>query len=314
MASIFPTVSQQLWRNVITVGIASYLALPLVRFGIRYILRGKPPLRRLYGNTWAIITGSSGGIGLELAKQLAEEGLSVVLIARDLSRLHEVAKEIQNKYGVQTRIVSIDATADKPDYSELKAVLTALPTPISMLWNNVGVHNDVPANVVDMLPGDAKRIITVNCLFQVEMTALVAPLLRRGTAAKSMVVNVSSLTSRMAMPMLTVYAATKAFEEHYSECLSAELAPDGIEVLCLRPGITVSRMSGIATPSFFCPSAEVMARACISKLGRSLGSCAPYWPHALLDGVNAWVPRSVAWAAVRDMHAKRRAEILTKKE
>ena len=166
-----------------------------------------------------------------------------------------------------------------------------------MLINNVGVHNDIPANIQDMLPQDAERIITVNCLFHHQLTALMIPIMKKistqkSQQQKSLIVNISSLTSQMVMPMLSVYAGTKAFHEHWynqfphtnnyfevcittpggtyyphlthnnhfiihrSECVAAELAPFNIEVLCLRPGLTVSRMSGIATPTFICPMAR----------------------------------------------------------
>jgi short-subunit dehydrogenase len=111
-----------------------------------------------------------------------------------------------------------------------------------------------------------------------------------------------------------VYAATKAFETHFSVCLAAELQPFGIDVLCLRPGLTVSRMSGISAPSFFCPSAADMAFCCVRMIGCGVQpSIAPYWPHALLDVVNGFVPRSLTWPIVRGMHQQKREELLKAK-
>ena len=217
---------------------------------------------------------------------------------------------------MKTRVVSIDAAECKGEnsqtlFEDLMDILK--PLSVSILINNVSVHNDIPANIEDMLPGDAERILTVNCLFQIELTALMVPLLKCKHAKSPLIVNISSLTSQMTMPMLSVYAASKAFQEHWSRCLSAEVEPTGILVQCLRPGITVSRMSGISSPSFFCPSASVMARACVNMFGRpGLPSCALYWPHAILDGVNEWVPYKLAWKwkAVRIMHQKKRQEMM----
>jgi 17beta-estradiol 17-dehydrogenase / very-long-chain 3-oxoacyl-CoA reductase len=278
----------------------------------RYFIRRTKHLRRDYGGTFAIITGSSSGIGFEIAKQLASEGVNCVLVGRDMSRLTSAAATLTDLYKVETRVVSIDASSPEPDFTGLIDLCRSLPC-VSILVNNVGVHNEVPANVSDMLQGDSKRIITVNCLFQTEIIRCMVPYLKPKPGRekiKSIIVNVGSLTSQMHMPMLSVYAGTKAFLEHFSACLAAELEPVGIEVVCLRPGITTGSMSGISTPSLFCPTPAVMADACVRVVGRGMLTCVPYWPHAILDAVNQWVPHSVAWSAVRQMHSVKRTEML----
>ena len=166
------------------------------------------------------MTGSSAGIGYEIAKQLADEGINIVLIARDKERLMTAAAEIESSCGVETRIVSIDA-GNPASISQTSFQSIVEPLHVSMLINNVGIHNDIPANIEDMLPNDAERIITVNCLFHQQLTALMIPLLKKTSTQqpshrKSLIVNISSLTSQMAMPMLSVYAGTKAFHEHWS--------------------------------------------------------------------------------------------------
>ena len=60
-----------------------------------------------YG-TWAIVTGASSGIGVEYAKQIAEKGLNVILVARRKQMLEALATEIQEKYSVQTKVVECD--------------------------------------------------------------------------------------------------------------------------------------------------------------------------------------------------------------
>jgi short-subunit dehydrogenase len=64
-----------------------------------------------YG-TWAIVTGASSGIGVEYAKQIAEKGLNVILVARRKQMLEALATEIQEKYGVQTKVVECDLSQD----------------------------------------------------------------------------------------------------------------------------------------------------------------------------------------------------------
>ena len=73
--------------------LASVFVRPVVTFVFRYFLRPKRDLKRDYQGTWAVITGASAGIGLEIALLLAQQGIHLVLIARNLSTLRDVAKK-----------------------------------------------------------------------------------------------------------------------------------------------------------------------------------------------------------------------------
>ena len=165
--------------------------------------------------------------------------MNIILIARDINKLKIAQNELLTLYSnIEVKIYSLDASnCNENDYIKFKQFIEN--DYISMLINNVGVHNEIPEYVVDMKSNEVRRIINVNCIFQVEFTSLIIPSLRRTaliTRRKSLIINISSLTSKMAMPMLSIYAATKAFEDHFSLSLAAELAPDRIDVLCLRPG------------------------------------------------------------------------------
>ena len=69
------------------------------------------------------------------------------------------------------------------------------------------------------------------------------------------------------MAMLSTYAGTKAFINHWSRCLAAEMSPYNIDVLCVRPGLTATRMSGIKTSSFAVADAQVVATKALGMLG-----------------------------------------------
>jgi len=295
-----------------------YMAVKSAAFLWKYYLRPFPAIRSKYGGSWAIVTGATGGIGLGIVHELAAEGLNIVLVARNKVGLAATAADLRAHYpGIEVRILSLDAE-NPGDMSVVFNTIRDLN--VSLLFNNVGVHNHIPTDVADMKPHEVRRLVDVNCTFQVQLTALVLPQMKQYVESKTagqgraVVVNISSLTSKMAMPMLSVYAASKAFEEHFTEGLAAELQPQGIDAMCLRPGLTVSAMSGETEPSLFCPTAAVMARACVRMLGSGEVSVAPYAPHALLDGVNSLVPRSLTWSIVRDMHGKKRADLLAKEK
>lgn len=252
-----------------------------------------------------------------VAEELAAAGINIVLVARSKDKLIQTAANLKSRNPeIQTRIISADAGSCCVD----AVVREIQDLDVSLLVNNVGVHNEIPANTEDLSTEEVKRIIDVNCTFQVLLTSAVLPRLkefarnRSPGQGKPIVVNVSSLTSQMAMPLLSVYAATKAFEEHWTEGLGAELQPAGVGVLCLRPGLTVSAMSGETQSSLFCPTARTMAGACVRMLNCGQVSIVPYAPHAVLDCVNRWVPRQLAWGLVRDMHQRKRQALLAKRE
>lgn len=294
--------------------IAAYAAIGTVKFLWKY-LRPFPQLKTMYGGTWAVISGATGGIGLRIAHELAAHGVHIILMARNVQGLTATATDLRSKYGIETREISFDAESDI-DVSRIEEDICDLP--ISLLFNNVGVHNEVPTSIEDMEGEEIKRIVTVNCIFQAKLASAVIPLMKKYITMKSSkarnpcIINVSSLTSRMAMPLLSVYAATKAFEEHFTTGLAAELLPSGIHVMCLRPGLTVSSMSGETVPSLFCPSAEDMAHACLHKIDCGELCVVPYAPHAFLDIINKFVPDRLTWSIVLKMHEEKREKLLKK--
>ena len=241
--------------------------------------------------------------------------MNIILIARDTKKLLIAQNLILKEFnGIEVKSFSMDASnADENIYNEFKSFIES--DFIAILVNNVGVHNEIPTNVADMKSNDIRRIINVNCTFQVEFTSLIIPKLRQTagiTRKKSLILNISSLTSKMAMPMLSCYAATKTFQDAFTLSLAAELAPDRIDCLCLRPGITVSKMSGIKDPSLFCPSAKDMARSIINQIDCAghYQSVVPYFPHCFLDAINKLIPPQMAWGVVREMHQVKRKLIL----
>jgi 17beta-estradiol 17-dehydrogenase / very-long-chain 3-oxoacyl-CoA reductase len=146
-----------------------------------------------------------------MGKLLAREcHLNLVLIARTPSYLQQAKIEL-TAINPDIRVILICADAAAPDFDSLYTLLKDLD--ISLLINNIGIHNHVPANTDELTFAEIDGIIGVNCAFTVKFTAAVIPILKK--QLHSSIVNISSLTSRMAMPMLSLYAATKAFEDHW---------------------------------------------------------------------------------------------------
>jgi 17beta-estradiol 17-dehydrogenase / very-long-chain 3-oxoacyl-CoA reductase len=287
-----------------------------LKFAWKYWIRPFPALKQRYAGAWAIITGGSAGIGLAIAKILVKAGVNVLIMSRDVAKLQSAAQALEtlalsSSSCAQVQTLSMDAST--PDFPAIQKSLNGLN--VALLINNVGVHNHIPTSVDDMDLTEINRIVSVNCTFQVQLTSMIIPLLKQTSSHRpAAIVNISSLTSRMAMPLLSAYAASKAFDDHFSTNLAAELQPFNIQVLCLRPGITASQMSGITKPSLFCPSSHDMALACVRMIDSGEHIIAPYWPHAILDIVNEYVPgKAFSWQLVRKMHEDKRALMLKDK-
>jgi len=248
--------------------------------------RTKGQLRERYGE-WALITGASAGIGAELARALAREGISCVLTARREERLRVLAHEIETKWGVRTRTVAVDlATIEGPDLLA-KAVVDL---PVSIVVNNAGSGY---AGRFEKL--DAKRLremVLLNCVTPVVLTRRLLPALReRGRGA---VLFTGSVAGRQPLPLHAVYSATKGFNLLLGEALWAELRGSGIAVLVIEPGSTATEFQEVAgeLPHPGVSPARVVADA-LAALGQQ-PSVISGWFNWLRAQTVRVVPRSLA--------------------
>jgi len=190
---------------------------------------------------WALITGASAGIGVALATELAAGGTHVVLTARRRERLDELAGTLQSQHKVQTRVFAADlAQADAPQkiYSYTKEQGLV----IDLLINNAGF-----GQYGEFTKVETQRLldmVQVNCTAVVHLTRLFLPDMvarRRGD-----VLILASTASFQAVPYISTYAATKAFDLLFAEGLAEEMKPHGIRVCALCPGSTESEFHAVA--------------------------------------------------------------------
>lgn len=213
-----------------------------------------------YGD-WALITGASAGIGQALARQIAADGMNVVLTARREERLAMLASELERDFGVETRIVAADL-AERADVEALLAAVSDLE--IALLVNNAGLGY---AGRFDLLDRDRLRqLVAVNCEAPLVLThALVQGMRERGRGG---VLLTGSIAGRQPLPLHSVYAATKAFDLFLGEALWAELRASNIDVVVLEPGSTETEFQEVAGEIPHAgESAEEVARRGLMALG-----------------------------------------------
>lgn len=251
---------------------------------------------------WAVITGATDGIGKAYAQLLASKGLNIVLISRTQSKLEEVAKEIEKNNNVETKIIAADFTNTSQIYYEIDKQLIGLD--IGVLINNVGMSYPYPEYFLDLKNASElyKNIINCNIFSVTNMCKIVMPGMverRRGV-----VVNVSSTSAQIPSPLLTVYAASKAYVDKFSTDLSAEYSKYGITVQCLLPGYVATNMSKIRAETWMAPFPLKYVTEAMKTIGvreRTTG----YFPHSLMVGVvhalDSLSPRLSRWLITRTL-------------
>ena len=177
----------------------------------------------------AIVTGASGGIGLEFAKLLAADKHDVVLVARSADKLEALASQLRADYGVDAQAVAMDLSA--PDAA---SHLFAQVADCDILINNAGFASNGRFDELD-----SKRIrdeIMLDVLTLTELTRMYLPKMRARGSGR--ILNVASTAAFVPGPFMAVYYAAKAYVLSFSQALAEELRGSGVTVTCLCPGAT----------------------------------------------------------------------------
>lgn len=193
--------------------------------------------RRSLGGSRAIVTGASGGIGRELALELARRGCRLLVTARRVERLAAVRDKVEAGGG-QAIVIAGDITAPETRRKIVAAAESAWGG-IDILINNAGVG--AVGKFESASPERLRRIMEVNFFAAVELTRELLPLLHRGN--RPIIANVSSILGHRAVPNKSEYCASKFALHGFSDALRAELSRDGIDVLLISPSTTDSEFS-----------------------------------------------------------------------
>jgi short-subunit dehydrogenase len=191
-------------------------------------------MARKNGRPRALITGSSSGIGLELAKIFAEEGHDLILTSDNRAKLEAAAAQLKRGDSrVDVKIIVSDLA--KPGGAKKLYAAAKRAGPIDVLVNNAGrgVFGDfTKATELD----DELSMIQLNISSLVALTKLVAPDMRRRGSGR--ILFTASEASLAPLAMMSVYAATKAFVYSFALSLREELKDTGVTVTALLPGAT----------------------------------------------------------------------------
>ncbi|MBR5586962.1 MAG: SDR family oxidoreductase [Clostridia bacterium] len=191
----------------------------------------------------AIITGASGGIGENIAKSLAAEGVKLVLLGRNKEKLDNLACEIEKISGEKPVIIPGDITSAEYVKNAVKTASEALDG-IDIVINNAGVAHSTPFEEISEEQYDT--IMDTNVKGPFLMCREVLPVLKKSDGAT--IINIASVTAHKGYPLQSIYVASKHALLGFSKSLAKEVFEDGIRVHVLSPGGVFTDMIKTSRP------------------------------------------------------------------
>lgn len=225
----------------------------------------------------ALITGASAGLGAEYARQLAATGTSLILVARRLDRLTDLARELREKHAVTVETLQADLST--PEGVERVNRRLAEDETLDLLVNNAGFSGG--KSFVERDPAIHMDMVQVHVVATVRLSRAVLPgMISRGRGA---IINIASMAAWSAFsgPM---YSGTKAFLVMFSENLQSELLRTGVSVQALCPGMTHTEFHEVAgideaiVPKPLWMTAEEVVRISLGRFGHGV-ICVPGWKN-----------------------------------
>jgi short-subunit dehydrogenase len=188
--------------------------------------------------SYAVITGGSTGIGKEIALQLAERGYNLLLVARNSYELQMVKEEIQKKYSLEIDYLVLDL-ADPLAGSTLFNWVLEKKIDLRILVNNAGYG--LVGEFESYSYEETHKMMQVNMNALVEACYRFYPML--AGKGQAYVLNIASSTAYQAIPLMSVYAASKVFVLNFSRGLFHEWRAKGITVTAVSPGATTTNFN-----------------------------------------------------------------------
>jgi short-subunit dehydrogenase len=180
-----------------------------------------------------LITGASGGIGLEMARLLAARGHRLVLASRDAQRLEQAADTLRRDHGVDVHTHSIDLS-ETGAAQRLFDHTRQAGLQVDMLVNNAGFG--IVEEHVAIDPQRLQRMLQLNVVTLAELCHRFGAEMKRRRSGR--ILNIASAAAYQPTPYFGAYGASKAFVLNFSEALAKELEDHGVSVSCLSPGPT----------------------------------------------------------------------------
>lgn len=251
---------------------------------------------------WALVTGATAGIGESFTRLLAENNYNIVLVARDLPRMQERARELEAKFRVETHIIQADLSTDAGCSVVEQHIAN---NQIDVLINNAGFGLNKAFTMSSLEAEQQMFDVLVRTPMRLMHVAL--PLMQQRD--KGVVINVSSVAGFIAGG---TYSAAKSYLTVLSESLHTELAGTNVKISALCPGFTRTefhqrgRMSMKGLPRFMWLDSDSLVAKAWSDALKGEAVSIPGWQYQLLVFVIHSLPRSIIRKVGMNVRKKQR--------
>lgn len=278
----------QLFSDIVSSSIILYIILSLLYRLVRGLWNLK--LGKLLGfgekfqakeTSWAIITGSTDGIGLAYAHEFLKKGYNLLLISRSKDKLNLVKDELNTKSNKKSREIRIHAADfSKTDiYSGIHKEISKIQGTVDVLINNVGMSYEHPEYFASPhLDERNQQIFNVNAVSCTRMCHMVLQTMEQ--QKHGVILNISSFSALDPCPLLACYAASKAYVDVFTRSIAYEYAKKGITIQSVLPGFVCTRMSKIRKAYWMAPTPENYVKSQLNTVGLD-GQTTGYWSHEL---------------------------------
>jgi short-subunit dehydrogenase len=252
--------------------------------------------------SWALVTGATSGIGESFTRLLAENNYNIVLVARDMPRLQERARELEAKFRVETHIIQADLSTDAGCAAVEHYIAN---NQVDVLINNAGFGLN-KAFTISALDAE-QQMFDVLVRTPMRLMHVALPLMKQRN--KGVIINVSSVAGFIAGG---TYSAAKSYLTVLSESLHTELSGTNIKISSLCPGFTRTefhqrgRMSMKGLPSFMWLDSDKLVAKAWSDALKGEAVSIPGWQYQLLVFVIQTLPRSIIRKVGMNLRAKQR--------
>ncbi|KAF1973006.1 NAD(P)-binding protein [Bimuria novae-zelandiae CBS 107.79] len=269
------------------------MPLPLIHW---FYASGLPKyLRKGSGGkaSWALVTGSSDGIGRALSFELAARGFNVLIHGRNQTKLKGVRDELAAAHPQREfRTVVVDASNfAAADIDRIVAQVGDLPGPLTVLINNVGGTAPLSSNFKHFestTPDEIRALYSLNVQFPLQLTrALLPQLVAQG---KPTLIVTCGSSAHFGQPYVAAYSGCKGALHAWNRALYAEQAQakSAVEVLEAVVGPTYTQQlqkDPNLKAGLMMPTADVMAKSILARVGHGHRTVVPYFWHAVQDGI-----------------------------
>jgi short-subunit dehydrogenase len=252
--------------------------------------------------SWALVTGATAGIGESFTRLLADNNYNIVLVARDLPRMQERARELETRFKVSTHVIQADLATDD-GCAIVEKYITS--NQVDVLINNAGFGLNKAFTMSELVAEQQMMDVLVRTPMRLMHSAL--PGMKERD--KGIVINVSSVAGYIAGGS---YSAAKSYLTVISESLNTELAATNVKVSALCPGFTRTefhqraRMSMKGLPNFMWINSDDLVAQSWSDALKGKAVSIPGWQYQLLVFIIQSVPRSIVRKIGMNLRAKQR--------